>query len=68
MRLSILGWCREKILTNELTRIILDLIILKGSADMYLFVTRNSYKSYQAMQNNGHGLIVVCEYFSYEEK
>ncbi len=68
MRLSILGWCREKILTNELTRIILDLIILKGSADMYLFVTRNSYKSYQAMHNYKHGLIGVCEYFSYEEK
>ena len=41
---------------------------LKGSTDMYLFATKNSYNSKQAMQNNGHGLIVVCEYFSYEEK
>ena len=40
----------------------------EGSADMYLFATKNSYNSKQAMQNNGHGLIVVCEYFSYEEK
>ena len=35
---------------------------------MYLFATKNSYNSEQAMQNNGHGLIGVCEYFSYEEK
>ena len=41
---------------------------LKGSTDMYLFAAKNSYNSKQAMQNNGHGLIVVCEYFSYEEK
>lgn len=40
----------------------------EGSIDMYLFVTKNSYNSKQVMQNNGHGLIVVCEYFSYEEK
>ena len=56
------------LLTNRITRLILDLIILKGSTDMYLFATKNSYNSKQAMQNNGHGLIVVCEYFSYEEK
>lgn len=42
--------------------------ILKGSTDMYLFATKNSYNFNQAMQNNGHGIIVVCEYFSYEEK
>ena len=41
---------------------------LKGSTGMYLFATKNSYNSKQAMQNNGHGLIGVCEYFSYEEK
>lgn len=35
---------------------------------MYLFATKNSYNSNWAVQNNGHGLIVVCEYFSYEEK
>ena len=35
---------------------------------MYLFATKNSYTSIGAMQNNGHGLIGVCEYFSYEGK
>ena len=35
---------------------------------MYLFATKNSYNSNQAMQNNQHGLIGVCKYFSYEEK
>ena len=35
---------------------------------MNSFVIRNSYNLKQAMQNNQHGLIVVCEYFSYEEK
>ena len=55
-------------MTNELTRLILDQIILKGSIDMYLFVTKNAYNSKWAVQNNGHGLIVVYEYFSYEEK
>ena len=35
---------------------------------MYLFATKNSYNFKQAVQNNGHGPIVVCEYFSYEEK
>ncbi len=51
-----------------MTRVRLNLIFLKGSTDMYLFATKNSYNSKQAMQNNGHGLIVVCEYFSYGEK
>ena len=49
-------------------RIILNKYFEKGSADMYLFATNNSYISKQSMQNNEHGLIVVCEYFSYEEK
>lgn len=40
----------------------------KGSTDMYLFATKNLYNSKWAVQNNGHGLIVVYEYFSYEEK
>ena len=40
----------------------------KGSTDMYLFATKNSYNSKQAMQNNWHGIIVVWEYFRYEEK
>ena len=35
---------------------------------MYLFATKNLYNPNQAMPNNEHGLIVVCEYFSYEEK
>ena len=35
---------------------------------MYLFATKNSYNSNQAMQDNQHGLIDVCEYFSDEEK
>ena len=35
---------------------------------MYLFVANNSYGSNQAMQNNGHGLRVVCKYFGSEEK
>ena len=51
-----------------MTRVRLNLIFLKGSTDMYLFATKNSYNSKQAMQNNGHGLIAVCEYFSYGEK
>ena len=59
--------CKIK-LTKRFTRLILDLIILKGSIDMYLFATKNSYNSKWAVQNNGHGLIVVYEYFSYEEK
>ena len=40
----------------------------RGNEDMYLFATKNSYNSKWAVQNNGHGLIVVCGYFSYEEK
>ena len=56
------------LLTKCISRFILNLIFLKGSTDMHLFVTNNSYGSNQAMQNNGHGLIGVCEYFSYEEK
>ena len=55
-------------LTNGITRTIFKQIILKGSTDMYLFAIKNSYNSNWAMQNNGHGLIGVCEYFSYEEK
>lgn len=35
---------------------------------MYLFVTNNSYNSKKAMHHNWHGLVVVCEYFSHEEK
>jgi len=59
---------QNKSLTSELTRYILDPIILKGSADMYLFAAKNPYNSNWTMQNNGHGLIVVCEYFGYEEE
>ena len=66
--LEIWDGVEKKLLTNELTRIILSLIILKGSTDMYLFAIENSYNSKWAVQNNGHGLIDVCEYFSYEEK
>ena len=56
------------LLTKRISRLILDLIILKGNTGMYLFAIKNSYNSNWAMQNNGHGLIGVCEYFSYEEK
>ena len=35
---------------------------------MYLFVAKNLYNSNQAMQNNEHGLKVVCKYFDYGEK
>ena len=66
--LEIWDGVEKKLLTNELTRIILSLIILKGSTDMYLFAIENSYISKWAVQNNVHGLIDVCEYFSYEEK
>ena len=34
---------------------------------MYLFVANNSYNSNQAVQNNMHGLGVVCKYLGYEE-
>lgn len=35
---------------------------------MFLFVGNNSYENIQAMQNNQHGLNVVCKYSGYEEK
>lgn len=40
----------------------------KGIAEMDLFATKNSYNFNQAMLNHKHGLRVVFEYFSYEEK
>lgn len=55
-------------LTKRFTRLILDLIILKGSTDMYLFATTTTYTSNQTMQNNQYGLNFVCKYFGYEEK
>ena len=63
---------REKLidkllLTKTVTSLILDLIILKGSTDMYLFATTTTYTSNQTMQNNQYGLNVVCKY-GYEEK
>ena len=48
--------------------ITLDLIISKGSKDMYLFGTEKLYNIKKAMHHIWHGLIVVCEYFSYGEK
>ena len=56
------------LLTKAVTSLILDLIILKGSTDMYLFATTTTYTSNQTMQNNWYGLNVVCKYFGYEEK
>ena len=56
------------LLTKGITRLILDLIILKGSTDMYLFATTTTYTSNQTMQNNQYGLNVVCKYLGYEEK
>ncbi len=35
---------------------------------MNLFATKNSYNFNPAMQNNQHGLKVVCKYFSYEKE
>ena len=57
-----------KLLTKRITSLILDVIILKGSTDMYLFATTTTYTSNKTMQNNWYGLIVVCKYFGYEEK
>lgn len=54
--------------TKTVISLILDLIILKGSTDMYLFATTTTYTSNQTMQNNQYGLNVVCKYWGYEEK
>ena len=57
-----------KLLTKRMIGITLDLIISKGSKDMYLFGTEKLYNIKKAMHHIWHGLIVVCEYFSYGEK
>ncbi len=35
---------------------------------MLVFVIENTYENNETMQNDMHGLNVVCKYSSYEEK
>ena len=61
-----------KIKGNMLTKSnawsILEKYFEKGSFIMLLFVIENTYENNVTMQNDMHGLNVVCEYSSYEEK